>query len=324
MDWDYSGDTITHVDDAAVAEVGPDKAITSIKGPRGSTVSLTILRGEETIEFAVIRDEIIFHNVTSEIIDNDDGHFGYVHLRSFMSLATCKDVQEAILGFKEQQQELKGIILDLRDNGGGRLDKAACLMGMFVGPGKVVIQSQDIRTNRVLSTTMSTGRKITDLPMVVLINARSASASEIVAGALKDYERAIVVGETTFGKGTVQGLGAWFYNNKVLNARTIARFHLPSGWSNQKTGVTPEVEVYRTPNPSEMDKFAIRESDEFLPVPSGTTSYTPSAKRRALTGKINTCLAKLDTAERAFERLSNDLYKPDFQMLQAMDTLTCR
>lgn len=319
-----AGDVITHINDQAVKDLGRKKAMVALRGERGSKVNLTVDRAGDAVELVVIRDEVVIENVQVKTIENANGKYGYLKLRSFMPADTCGKMLTALEDFESQADELLGIIFDLRGNGGGRLDFAACIMGMLVGEDKTVITAQDIRTGRILQTVKSTEKKVTSLPIAVLINSSSASASEIVAGALKDYERAYVVGETSFGKGTVQGLRVWNYNTKVMNALTMSRFHMPSGWSNQNVGVTPDIETYRRPNPTDMDKFAIRESDEFLPVPAGDKKYEASAKRKRSVAAINRCLTKEDAAERAFERMSNDFYSADYQLLQAQDTLFCK
>ena len=159
--------------------------------------------------------------------------------------------------------------------------------------------------------------------MCIRDSGNSASASEIVSGALQDYERAFVLGETTFGKGTAQGPERWEHNIfQVLFYKTKMRFHLPSGRSNQLTGVVPDFEVPSTPNASQSDRFFYREEFEFLPVPASKKVVTNQA-RDAKIASAATCVKGFANAKAEYTKNSASVANPDYQLFAAMDLLKC-
>jgi carboxyl-terminal processing protease len=314
-------DMILSVDDAEVSTVGSKSAIEKIKGEAGTVVKVKVQRQSKTLELQVKRGKVIIKNLSHRLIKHASGHVGYLKLRSFMPAESCRSISTAIREMKKTSS-LTGWVLDLRDNGGGRLDQSACILGLFVGKGKVVIDEVDPENNEVLESVKSTSFTRTKLPLVVLINSGSASASEVVSGALKDYKRAVIVGERSFGKGTVQQIAQFSLAENTLIALTKSRFHLPAGWSNQLVGVSPDIEVHSKPNPSEEDLFAIRESDEFLPVPGSKKQFEYSEEFETFVGKTREC-SDNGTALETYEKEKTHYFKPDFQLLTAMDVVEC-
>ena len=234
-------DIITHVDDESIEYHSLGDAVDIIRGPKGTKVKLTVQReGEGVVEIEIIRDDIKIPSVESEIKEYDGKRIAYIELNRFGNTTTV-EIREALKEFKEEEG-LSGLIFDVRFNGGGYLDKAIDLASMFLKKGKVVsvARREGEPTHHYVS-----GRPIApEIPMVILINEGSASASEILAGALQDADRATVIGKQSFGKGTVQEV---FDLPGGTSLRvTTARWLTPSGTDLGKEGIVPDIEVERT------------------------------------------------------------------------------
>ena len=232
-----SGDLIIGVDKESVYGLTLDEAVEKLRGPIGASVLITIQRGDlDPFEIEIIRDEIKISSVRTEIFDK----IGYVRITTFSQQAT-PGLIKGIKEFKETLGDsLQGIVLDLRNNPGGLLDQAVSVTDAFLEKGEIVSTRGRDGDNSTHHYSRP-GDIIDGLPIVILINEGSASASEIVAGALKDHERAIILGKRSFGKGSVQtviplpGHGAM--------RLTTARYYTPSGISIQAKGISPNIEV---------------------------------------------------------------------------------
>ena len=227
-------DVIVTIDGETRPKWDADEAVSRIRGEEGTDVTLGIRRGEATdlIEFTITRAKIDLPNVEVEMLE--DG-VGYIRLYSFNQLST-RDLAEAIEELTSQGAE--GFILDLRDNPGGLLSASVEVSSLFV-PDGVIVRVED--RNGTLEEHRATGDVVTDAPLVVLINGNSASASEIVGGALQDYGRAILVGEQSFGKGSVQTIEELSFGGAVK--LTTAHYLTPKGQVIDKHGLTPDVKV---------------------------------------------------------------------------------
>ena len=209
-----------------------------IRGPKGSTVLLSIFRPElsEMLERTITRDEIRVPSVEHEVLTSGSGTVGYIALNQFGD-KTTREAREALQSLLHEP--IEGLVLDLRFNGGGYLEGAIDVASFFLKQRKIVSvhrRGQEVETHFAFGDPI-----IPDLPMAVLINQGSASASEIVAGALQDNARATIMGETSFGKGTVQ---------EVLDLPggsslriTVAKWHTPNGKDLSKEGVKPDIEI---------------------------------------------------------------------------------
>jgi carboxyl-terminal processing protease len=239
------GDIVLQVDDTPIENMSIYEAITLIRGPAGTQVRLTILReAEEPFEVNITRVSIDIPLVESAILE--DG-IAYVQLYQFNSDASVKlgDALEEIL-----RENPRGLILDLRGNPGGFLNEAILTAGLFLPEGKAVLMERlKDGTERKFET--SDAPVAPDIEMVVLVDGGSASASEIVAGALQDYDRAALVGEKTFGKGSVQLLHE-LSNGAELRV-TIARFFTPNDRAIHGEGLEPDIEVALTQEDVEAD-----------------------------------------------------------------------
>lgn len=232
------GDWITKIDDTDSSTLTLDEAVSKIRGEKGTKVKLTVVRaGSQSQVIEITRDVI---SVPSVKWSMKNGDIGYIEISQF-GTDTSEKIKQAAAELKSQGA--KKIVLDLRNNSGGYLDAAVDVSNQFLPAGKVVVEErQKGKTVEKLET--EGGGQLVGLPMVVLINEGSASASEIVAGALKDNKAAVLIGEKSFGKGSVQeviklGGGAEL---KV----TIARWFTPSGKGIDKEGIKPDIEVKKT------------------------------------------------------------------------------
>lgn len=233
-------DVITHVDGESMEGYDLSGAVELIRGPKGTQVTLTVLRNEEeSIDITITRDDIKVPSTESEVKEYDGKQIGYIALNRFGD-TTTREVRAALEQLLEE--DIAGLIFDVRYNGGGYLDKAIDLSSMFLTKGKVV--SVERREGEPTHHYV-TGTPIdAEIPMVVLINEGSASASEILAGALQDNGRATVIGMTSFGKGSVQEVFDLPGNTSVRI--TTARWLTPNGKDLGKEGVHPDIEIERT------------------------------------------------------------------------------
>lgn len=225
-------DQIIKIDDASTINLALDEAVEKLRGKPGTAVTVTIQRKNETKPrpVIVIRDIIKVDSISSHLIENK---IGYVKIKAFHG-NTSKDLKEAIEAFGP----LKGLILDFRNNPGGLLNESVSVSDLFLDGGVVVV-TQGAGASQRDEEKASSGLDKTKLPIVVLVNSGSASASEIVAGALKNRGRALVVGEQTFGKGSVQML--YDFPDKSALKLTIAQYLTPGDESIQSVGITPDI-----------------------------------------------------------------------------------
>ncbi|TQR33164.1 peptidase S41 [Campylobacter sp. MIT 99-7217] len=248
-----SGDVILRIDGESTLNLSLNEAVEKMRGKPKTKVNLTIFRkgNIQPFDVSVTRDIIKVDSVYAKMIEDED--ILYLRVTNFNEKVTA-DASK----FIKQYPEVKGIVLDLRNNPGGLLDQAIGLTNLFVDKGVIVSQKGRIE-GEDRSYEASAKKKITKAPLVVLVNGGSASASEIVSGALQDLKRAIIIGENTFGKGSVQNIVPI---NKTEGIRlTIARYYLPSGRTIQAVGVKPDIEVMAGKINVIDNNFSIKESD---------------------------------------------------------------
>jgi carboxyl-terminal processing protease len=241
------GDVITHVNGRSIAGQSSEESTTRIKGPAGSSVRLTVRSNGDERELTLKRAEVEIPIVKAEMRRSGGRKIAHVHLAGFTSGAHG-EVGDAVRRLLKQGAE--GVVLDLRDNGGGLLNEAVMVSSVFIPDGKVVTTRGRSRPEQVYE---ATGGAIDgDIPVVVLVNDRSASASEIVTGALQDRDRAKVVGTRTFGKGVFQEIEP-LANGGALDI-TVGEYFLPSGRNlggggvSRGAGVAPDVKAEDDPD----------------------------------------------------------------------------
>lgn len=258
-----AGDFITHLNGRLIVDTKLDDAVAQMRGPKGTSIRLTIFRqGRDVpLEVDVTRGVIQLEPVTSELAA---GNIGVISVNEF-SANVGADVFAQWQALKKQAPggKIAGLVLDLRNNPGGSLDESVALSDLFLTSGRIVSQRGRARGETMLydAETVYRGDMAEGVPMIVLINAGSASASEIVAGALQDHRRALVMGERSFGKGSVQSLLP--LGKDAALKLTTARYYLPAGRSVQEGGIKPDIAVPQISDPDYVlrMKYQTRESD---------------------------------------------------------------
>lgn len=294
-----------------------EDVVSRVMGPEGTLVDLVMKRGDQLIPITVKRGRITQAEAYGKMVNDADHKFIYLRLRGFMSTKSCEILAQATVRLAREGAE--GIILDLRGNPGGLMSQGICLTGIFVGQ-QVVLQVKDLQENSALEPIPAQNGKLTNLPMITLIDGGSASASEIVAGALQDHRRSWIAGDRSYGKATVQGPSDWTAAGVVIY-ETVQRFYQPSGRTNQIVGIQPDFAIDPSPNATEDEKFMVREADAYknaLP-PLGEPWQQP---RPAEVAKIQNC-AKSGRALETFKSRADAAIPPDYRLLVAQDLLAC-
>ncbi|UZR28239.1 S41 family peptidase [Methylococcus mesophilus] len=294
-----AGDLIIRLDDKPVKGMSLNDAVKMMRGEPGSPIVLTVVREgvEQPLKITITRDIIKIKSVKSRMLE--DG-YGYLRITSFQS-KTGDNMVEAVDEMKKKGA-LKGLILDLRNNPGGVLNAAVAVSDAFLESGLIVYT--DGRVEDAKMRFSATPHDITGgAPIVVLINGGSASASEIVAGALQDHKRAVIMGEKTFGKGSVQTILPTSNGGAVK--LTTARYYTPSGRSIQAEGITPDVPISRV-------KLEMAAKSEFAPI-----------KEADLTGHLSNDKSKKggDAKDKDGERLDEALALQDYPLNEALNLL---
>ena len=236
-----AGDFIIQIDDTPVFGLTLNEAVDLMRGEKGQSITITVSRdGTEPFEVKIVRDIIKIQSVKSDVYDD----VGYLRITSFTE-QTEDGLLKSIKRIQKENENIKGYVLDVRSNPGGLLSQAVKVSDIFLTRGEIVStrgrEKKDIRRYRAKNKDHTNGK-----PIVVLINGGSASASEIVAGALQDHRRAIIVGTQSFGKGSVQTIMPFQRSNaeNVSGIRlTTARYYTPSGESIQGKGISPDIMV---------------------------------------------------------------------------------
>jgi carboxyl-terminal processing protease len=249
-----AGDKIIKINNEFTKDMGLQDAVSKMRGTPSTSVKITILREgwKETKDFSIVREIIKIKSVKSKLME--DG-IGYIKINQFQE-QTASDLLGAIDSLSKQN--ITSLILDLRNNPGGLLNSAVDVSSEFLPPGKLVVFIKD-RKGEKIEYRSGSNKLNPAITMVVLVNQGSASASEIVAGALKDWNRAVVMGTQTFGKGSVQSVVP-LSDGSALRL-TTARYYTPKGISIQTTGITPDIIVKPEVKEGEKSRPAIREKD---------------------------------------------------------------
>lgn len=244
------GDTIVQVNDTKIGDLGATEVAALVRGPGGTNVKLMIRRegNPKPIELNLIRARIVIPVVTQKALELNGKKIGYVQLNDF-SANSSRQLEDAIS--EQLKTNPAGLVLDLRGNGGGLLDQATRIGDIFLKDGVFIIQ-RDFNGKEERRNTTNTGIA-QDIPLVVLVNGSSASASEVLAGAIQDAKRGILIGETTFGKGSVQ-LPQMLSNGGQLRI-TIQRWYTPANRAIHGEGIAPDYVVIR----SQDDEKALRD-----------------------------------------------------------------
>ncbi len=281
------GDVILSIDGQPAQELSLQEVVSRIRGAKGTEVELGILHSDAKSpqNVRIVRDSIPLVSVKSKPLE--DGYY-WVRLTRF-SERTTDELKDALRqAFKESRESgegLKGIVLDLRNNPGGLLDQAVSVSDTFLKGGAIVsIKGREENAQRTYNARKQ--EDAVDVPMVVLINAGSASASEIVAGALRDQKRALIVGERSFGKGSVQNIIPLADGSGLK--LTVALYYTPNGSSIQAEGIVPDLEVvFEPPRQDDKDnpRMLLREQDLNRHLENGRSAKTEKPKNKKDEGK---------------------------------------
>jgi carboxyl-terminal processing protease len=313
-----ANDVVLSVDGKSMKSVSSNEAPKYILGKENTNVELEINRNGNIFKVVLTRKKITQANVQFKLIEDLGTKIGLIKLRQFVDPFLCKKIAANIAELTELGA--KGLILDLRSNPGGLLDQANCLSSLFVGKQITVkVKAEDQKEFINLIGEMDA---MTDLPTVVLIDAGSASASELVSGALQDHKRAWIMGDVSFGKGTVQNGSEISFYTSLVEFKTVQRFYQPSGRTNQMVGITPDFIVPFKPNATEEELFRLREAD-YYPNGMAATGELWSQSRVDEVERVNKCRSEQNLANSAYEKKMELKEKADFQLLSAQEVLKC-
>lgn len=316
-----------------------------LRGKENTKVNITVLRKGQSINLTITRGQISTKNLDGKIItaSKTNQKLGYIRLYSFMQADLCKDF--VALAKNLYSQGAESLILDLRGNGGGDLREVLCMASAFIGANQKLLQFRNPSTNTLSGQVMNNPVELRSKnaftaqpeelynlfnrkPLVVLQDSGSASASELLPGALQAYGRVVTVGEKSFGKGTMQqvGVNPAFVGLEeiegVLLAMTVARFHFADGSTNQLKGILPDFEVYSNPNPTEEDKYAKREADLYTnAIPAGIKR--PKGISEEVKGFISSCVATSNDIAGEFAREEESALGADYQLINAKAVASC-
>ena len=251
-----AGDKIIKVDGEETKDMDLEEAVKKMRGPKGTTVTITVIREslDKPKDFTITRDTIPLKSVRA--LSLKEG-YGYIRITNFRD-KTTEDLEKALTKLESGEVPLRGLILDLRHNPGGLLDQAVAVADLFLEKGTIVSIKGRIKVHNKVYTAHPDKEQRT-YPIIVLINGGSASAAEIVAGALQDHGRALILGTSSFGKGSVQAIEPMRDGSGLK--LTIARYYTPNGRSIQARGITPDIEVEFRKAPEEKQEEHIKEKD---------------------------------------------------------------
>ncbi|HHN65455.1 MAG TPA: S41 family peptidase [Nitrospirae bacterium] len=292
-----AGDRIIKVDGEPTKDMSLFEAVNKMRGPKGTKVTLTIYRKgwKETKDFTIVRDIIKLKSVKYKLIDD---RIGYVKIKQFQQ-NTAADLEKALKDL--DKKGIDSLILDLRNNPGGLLSSAIDVADQFLPPGKLVVYIKG-RSGEKTEYRTRGKRKHYNWSVIVLVNQGSASASEIVAGALKDWKRGVILGVTTFGKGSVQSVIP-LSDGSGLRI-TTAKYYTPKGISIQNTGIEPDIVVELKPKDGK-GHIAIREKDLERHLPNEQAPEVDSKKEK----KKEIVPVKVDESEDTQLQRAIDLLK---------------
>lgn len=256
-----AGDKILKIDGESTEGITLSEAAMKIRGKIGTTVTLTVRHKDDTQEdIPVVRDKITVVALTSKLVNDD--RIGYIHLSRFDSNVTL-ELDKALASF--DLDKLDGIILDMRNNPGGLLSAAISVSSRFVDKGVIVSTKSRISGDQ---NYYSSGNRVPDLPIAILINGGTASAAEITAGAIRDHNMGILIGEQSFGKGVIQQL--FNYADGSALKLTIGEYKTPNGFAVQGVGLTPDIEVGEDEDPLDIATTWIEEhAGTLMPISIG-------------------------------------------------------
>ncbi|MBT3237072.1 MAG: PDZ domain-containing protein [Bdellovibrionales bacterium] len=313
------GDVLIGVDGQRIDKLDFNTVVGMFDGLINSTIKLRLSRAGEIVDLDIVRLKIESSNVSYKIVENTGHKFGLIKIDNFESSTACSDIEKAIT-FLEDAGAL-GLIMDLRDNLGGQIAQAQCIAGLFLGEDELLVRTENLtglggfRDEYQYTTALLK----TELPLVTIVNAHTASTSELIAGAFQDYQRSWVIGSQTFGKGSAQSPIMWGGSKTIMLFRTVRRFYLPSGRSNQRIGITPDFLVPAMPGGSLISTIQ-REEDLYSNALAAEGAQWVNSRKWEIS-QINKSLSEGQIAYNIFESQRNSSLRPDFQLYSAESIL---
>lgn len=309
-----AGDYIIGVNGQLVSTLGFNKAVREMRGDPGTKLNLLVVKedGNQTTEIDLKRETVTINSIKSDLELSEYGGIGYIRIVTFNNQTTTelkKAMNELLKKSKAAKKELKGLILDVRNNGGGLMDQAISVCEYFLDHGVIVSTKGKRDEDNIIISAGRYAEKAPNIPMVVLINSGSASASEIVAGALQDNNRAVIVGTTSFGKGIVQTFTQ--INKRAAVKFTTAKYFTPSGKSINGKGIDPDV-------------FIENAKVEYAQKETKDTSFNESSIKSYLKKYNNEDKAESKPAsknEKIEDHKMSEKYKKDYQYARAYDLI---
>ncbi|NUM57361.1 MAG: PDZ domain-containing protein [Bdellovibrionaceae bacterium] len=315
-------DIIISINSVSAEKLKIEDAVQLLRGAENTTVSVVLLRNNQEIKKVISRKKVTQKVVDAKFINFQGKIVTYIKLANFMYKDTCGEILNTI--YESELKNTTGYIIDLRNNGGGLVKIASCILSFFIGENKIVSSFEDIKLKKI-SPEETFFQQITTKPLVVLINSMSASASEILAGAVQDYQRGLIIGTTSYGKGSYQDCNETYKNLADLKiCATGGLFFLPSGRTNQTVGIKPDITVYLNKEPSESELYPLNEANmHFFPLkPRVQPGADPTSWK-----KINVpsdCMkdAMLDTL--FSNAKESNFYFRDYQLLKGVKGVLCQ
>jgi carboxyl-terminal processing protease len=316
-------DLLVEVNDTAVAGLSMREILDEIRF--AEPVKLKISRAGKELVFNITKvQNLPMHDVVSTLLGADQSIVGYIKVARFAT-GVCKTVKGALEYFNHN--DVQSVVLDLRNNTGGDLGEGICLTSLFLAKGSPIVRIENLLGANQDRLFHAPADPTTTLPLYVLVNSRTASASEIFAGVIQEYHRGLILGQRTFGKGTTQVGRSWSRNpndpasKKFIYLSTVGRFLLPSGYSIQIHGVQPDIAAFGNPWPTEYDQFAIREEDH--PSYVEPTERPEHIMNPELANRLAACKSAQDQAGERFDQLQRAGMYPDYPLISAQYWSRC-
>ncbi|MCZ6802601.1 MAG: S41 family peptidase [Proteobacteria bacterium] len=314
-----AGDLIIRLDDKSVKGMALNDAVKLMRGKPGSDIVLTVVReGEEKpLDITITRDIITVKSVRGKTLEPG---FAYIRISNFQT-HTAEDLRKSLKKLKQENNDnLNGLILDLRNNPGGILDAAVGVSDLFLDSGLIVYTEGRIKDSK-LKFTAKPSDILRDAPIIVLVNGGSASASEIVAGALQDHDRAIIMGERTFGKGSVQTILPM--NDEAALKLTTARYYTPSGRSIQASGIEPDIiiENIRVESTADTSSRQIKEADLSGHLDNGQKDNEENKQKNDQEDSEDNEKTDDKNKKQKKEKKGPSLAETDYQLYEALNVL---
>lgn len=315
-----AGDVLTAANRKSLAGMKKAEISAAIRGSENTSIQLDILRNNRKYSIQVTRLKVETKNVESSVFSVYGKKFGYIRLESFMYQPACTEISEILQQFNRDQ--VQGAILDLRGNGGGYVHITNCLAGLFLGKNKVMGYFEERNSEGELQAkpTLTEMEQVFKQPLSVLIDSESASGSELLSGSLRDHNRALIVGQTSSGKGSMQAPVEELEEHVLYSTQGL--FFLPSGRTNQTVGVTPHLSVFRDIVPSQEELYPMTERNMYIfPLEARSISVKKSQAFDTLQVPLKCIQAK--DPQFLYKKTAKKNQLKDFQLLTAAAALSC-